>query len=119
MCIPASLHDSLRARLDRLPIAQAVAQLGAAIGREFSYGLLRAVCGLEETTLHHGLQQLVEAELVYQTGAPPHAQYRFQHALIQDTAYHSLLRTTRQDYQGRIARALRAVDGRLAKLAAV
>ena len=115
MCIPTTLHDSLRARLDRLPTAQAVAQLGATIGREFSYALLRAVCGLEEVTLHHGLQQLVEADLVCQTGMPPHAQYRFKHALIQDTAYQSLLRSTRTDYQSRIARALQAVDGRLAE----
>ena len=118
-CIPATLHDSLRARLDRLPTAQTVAQLGSAIGREFSYGLLRAVCGLEEATLRYGLQQLVEAELVRQTGAPPHAQYRFQHALIRDTAYQSLLRTTRADYQSRIARALQTTDGWLAEPALI
>ena len=91
LAIPATLHDSLMARLDRLGAAKGVAQLGATIGRQFAYELLQAVSPLDEATLQQGLRQLVEAELVYQRGAPPQATYTFKHALIQDAAYQSLL----------------------------
>src|SRR4030095_13955970 len=101
--IPATLHDSLMARLDRLAMVKAVAQLGATIGRTFAYELLQAVSLLDEGTLQQGLRQLVEAELVYQRGVPPHSTYTFKHALIQDAAYQSLLRSTRQQYHHRLA----------------
>jgi predicted ATPase len=104
--IPATLHDSLMARLDRLGTGEQVAQLGATLGWEFSYEVLRAIAALEDTTLQHGLQQLVEAELVYQRGLPPDARYSFKHALIQDTAYQSLLKSTRQQYHRQIAQVL-------------
>jgi class 3 adenylate cyclase/predicted ATPase len=104
--IPATLHDSLMARLDRLGPAKEIAQLGATIGREFRYELLHAVSPLDEATLQHGLKQLVEAELVYQRGLAPQAHYFFKHALIQDTAYQSLLKSTRQQYHRQIAQVL-------------
>jgi class 3 adenylate cyclase/predicted ATPase len=106
LAIPATLHDSLMARLDRLATVKNVAQLGATIGRTFAYELLQAVSPLDEATLQHGLRQLVEAELVYQQGVPPQATYTFKHALIQDAAYQSLLRSTRQQYHQRIAQVL-------------
>jgi tetratricopeptide (TPR) repeat protein len=108
LAIPATLHDSLMARLDRLATVKTVAQLGATIGRTFAYELLRAVAPLDEATLQHGLRQLVEAELVYQRGVAPQATYIFKHALIQDTAYQSLLKSTRQQYHLRIAQVLAA-----------
>ncbi len=104
--IPASLHDSLIARLDRLASAKAVAQLAAMLGREFSYELLHAVTPFDKRGLSEALAQLVDAELVYQRGAPPHATYSFKHALIHDAAYHSLLKSTRQQYHQRIAQVL-------------
>src|SRR5713101_2675176 len=82
--IPATLHDALMARLDRLATAKEIAQLGATLGREFSYELLQAISPLDEATLQKGLSQLVEAELLYQRGLPPQARYIFKHALIQD-----------------------------------
>ena len=106
--IPATLHDSLMARLDRLATAKEVAQLGATIGREFPYDLLYALSPLDDITLQHALQQLVDAELVYQTGLPPDAQYNFKHALVQDTAYQSLLKSTRQHLHQQIAQVLEA-----------
>ena len=106
LAIPTTLHDSLMARLDRLAPVKVVAQLGATIGRQFSYALFRAVSPLDETTLQQGLHQLVEAELVYQQGSPPQATYTFKHALIQDAAYQSLLRSTRQQFHQRIAQVL-------------
>ena len=108
LAIPATLHDSLMARLDRLATVKALAQLGATLGREFAYALLQAVSPWEERTLQQGLHQLVEAEFLYQQGLPPQATYRFKHALIQDTAYQSLLRSTRQQYHQRIAQVLEA-----------
>jgi class 3 adenylate cyclase/predicted ATPase len=104
--IPATLQDSLMARLDRLATVKAVAQLGATIGRMFAYELMQAVSPLDEATLQQGLRQLVEAELVYQRGVPPQATYTFKHALIQDAAYQSLLKSTRQQYHQRIAQTL-------------
>ena len=106
LAIPATLHDSLMARLDRLTTVKALAQLGATLGREFSYELLRAVAPWDEATLRRGLQQLVEAEFLYQRGLPPQATYLFKHALIQDAAYQALLKSTRQQYHQRIAQVL-------------
>ena len=106
--IPETLQDSLMARLDRLGGAKQVAQLGAAIGREFPYTLLEAVAPLTEAALREGLGRLVEAELVYQRGLPPKATYTFKHALVQDTAYQSLLVSHRVELHGRIADALEA-----------
>src|SRR5262245_32917885 len=106
--IPATLHDSLMARLDRLAAVKAMAQLGATLGREFSYALLQAVSPWDEETLRRGLHQLVAAEFLYQQGLPPEATYRFKHALIRDAAYQSLLRSTRQQYHQRIAQAVEA-----------
>jgi predicted ATPase len=79
-----------------LAAVKGLAQLGATLGREFSYDLLHAVAPWEEDTLHRGLQQLVAPEFLYQQGLPPQATYRFKHALIQDAAYQSLLKSTRQ-----------------------
>jgi predicted ATPase len=106
LAIPATLHDSLMARLDRLATVKTLAQLGATLGREFSYALLQALSPWDEETLQRGLHQLVEAEFLYQRGLPPHATYLFKHALIQDTAYQSLLKSTRQQYHQRIAQVL-------------
>ena len=106
--IPATLHDSLMARLDRLMTGKVIAQLGAAIGRQFAYDLLHTVSQLDEATLQRELRRLVEAEIVYQRGVPPQATYTFKHALIQDAAYESLLKSTRQQYHQRIAEVLEA-----------
>jgi predicted ATPase/class 3 adenylate cyclase len=106
--IPATLHDSLMARLDRLATVKTVAQLGATIGRTFAFELLQAVAPLDEAALQQGLRQLVEAELVYQRGVASRATYIFKHALIQDAAYQSLLKSTRQQYHQRIAQVLEA-----------
>ena len=84
LAIPATLHDSLMARLDRLATIKGLAQLGATLGREFSYELLQAIAPWDEATLRGGLHQLVEAEFLYQQGLPPQATYVFKHALIQD-----------------------------------
>jgi class 3 adenylate cyclase/predicted ATPase len=108
LAIPTTLHDSLMARLDRLASVKSLAQLGATLGREFSYELLQAVSLWDEDTVHRGLHELVAAEFLYQQGLPPHATYRFKHALIQDAAYQSVLRSTRQQYHQRIAQALEA-----------
>jgi class 3 adenylate cyclase/predicted ATPase len=101
--IPASLHESLMARLDRLPTVREVAQLGAVLGREFAYEMLRAIAAIDEPRLRDGLGRLVEAELLYQRGRPPRSRYIFKHALIQDAAYQSLLRRTRQQYHRQVA----------------
>jgi predicted ATPase len=106
--IPATLHDALMARLDRLPAAKAVAQLGAVLGREFAYALIQALMPLDEASLQARLGQLVAAELLYQRGRPPHATYIFKHALIQDAAYQSLLKSTRQQVHQQVAQALEA-----------
>ncbi|MSP12518.1 MAG: adenylate/guanylate cyclase domain-containing protein [Chloroflexi bacterium] len=106
LAIPATLQDSLLARLDRLASIKEVAQLAAAIGREFSYELLQAVSPLDAASLQAGLGRLVDAEMLYQRGAPPQASYTFKHALIQDAAYQSLLKSRRQIYHQRIAQAL-------------
>ena len=106
LTIPATLQDALMARLDRLAEGKTVAQLGAVLGRTFASALLRAVAQLDELALGRGLMQLVQAEVLYQRGVPPHATYTFKHALVQDTAYQSLLRSTRQQYHQRTAQVL-------------
>ncbi len=106
LAIPATLQDSLMARLDRLVTAKGVAQYAAVIGRQFAYELLQAVSQLDGPMLNHELGRLVEAEIVYQRGLPPQATYTFKHALIQDAAYGSLLKSTRQQYHYRIAQLL-------------
>ena len=106
--IPATLHDSLMARLDRLSSVRLVAQIGAAIGREFPYGLLRSVCRIPDDELQAALVRLVSSELVFQRGTPPEAVYRFKHALVQDAAHDSLLRSSRQQLHAQIADALEA-----------
>ena len=106
LAIPNTLHDSLMARLDRLSTTKALAQLGAAIGREFSFALVKAVSPWSDAELTEGLRRLVAAEFLYQQGTPPEAVYRFKHALIQDAAYQSLLKSTRQRHHQRIAAAI-------------
>jgi class 3 adenylate cyclase/predicted ATPase len=106
LAIPATLQDTLMARLDQLASAKAVAQLGATIGREFTYELLRAVAPMDELELWRSLVQLVRAEVLYQRGALPQATYLFKHALIQEAAYQSLLKSTRQQYHQRIVEVL-------------
>jgi predicted ATPase len=107
LAVPATLHASLLGRLDRLgPSAKTVAQVGAAIGRDFSHELLAAAAPLAEPELQEALRRLVEAGLVFQRGAPPTAEYLFKHALVQDTAYSTLLRGPRQALHRRIAEAL-------------
>jgi predicted ATPase len=108
LAIPVTLHDSLLARLDRLGGAKGLAQLGATLGHEFSYTLLHAVAPWDEETIRRELQQLVMAELLYQRGLPPQATYIFKHALIQEVAYQSLLKRTRQQYHQHIAQVLEA-----------
>jgi len=104
--IPDTLQDSLMARLDQMNTAKEVAQLGAVLGREFSYEMLRAIASQDDETVQASLAQLVEAELLYQRGRPPRARYMFKHALIQDAAYASLLKSVRQRVHQQIARLL-------------
>jgi predicted ATPase len=105
VAIPTTLHASLMARLDRLVSVRQVAQVGAALGRQFSHELLHAAAEMPERQLNDALEQLVRAELLFRRGAPPNAQYTFKHALVQDVAYASLLRANRQQLHARIARA--------------
>jgi predicted ATPase len=107
LAIPSTLQDSLMARLDRLAAVKEIAQIGAAIGREFAYALLGAVVGRDEPTLRSALAQLEDSELVFRLGAPPDARYAFKHALVQDTAYESLLKSRRQILHRKIADTLR------------
>jgi predicted ATPase len=104
--IPASLADSLMARLDRLSAAKEVAQRASVLGREFGYPLLSAMAGMDEAALRHGLGCLVDAEILFVRGEPPAATYTFKHALIQETAYQSLLKRTRQQLHARAAQVL-------------
>jgi class 3 adenylate cyclase/predicted ATPase len=106
LAIPATLQDSLMARLDRLAPVREIAQIGAAIGREFSYSLIEAVAPLKGQALQDALRQLTTSELIYARGSPPEASYIFKHALVQDTAYSTLLRSRRQRIHADIARAL-------------
>jgi TolB-like protein/class 3 adenylate cyclase/predicted ATPase len=107
LAVPTTLHASLLGRLDRLgPVAKNVAQVGAAIGHDFSHELLAAAVQLAEPELQEALHRLVEAGLVFQRGMPPAAEYLFKHALVQDTAYSTLLRGPRRALHQRIAEAL-------------
>jgi class 3 adenylate cyclase/tetratricopeptide (TPR) repeat protein len=109
LAIPSTLQDSLMARLDRLAPVKGIAQIGAAIGREFSYRLLEAVSPIGGPALQDALDQLMAAELLYRRGAPPDSTYVFKHALVQDTAYATLLKSRRQLLHQRIAEAIRDV----------
>ena len=104
--VPASLHDTLMARLDRVPGVKEVAQVAACIGREFAYPLLAAVSPLPEPGLRAALDRLAAAELVFNRGEPPEASYAFKHALVREAAHESLLKSRRQQLHARIARAL-------------
>ena len=110
LAIPTTLQGSLLARLDRLSTTREVAQIGAAIGREFSYELLAAVAGLLEAELQAALSQLEAAGLVFRRGNPPEAVYSFKHALVQDAAHDSLLKSRRQQLHARIAAAIEQHD---------
>ena len=103
VAIPDTLQDSLMARLDQLHGAKDIAQLGAVLGREFTFAMLQALASHDEATLRAGLDQLVEAELLYQRGRPPRARYVFKHALVRDTAYQSLLKRSCQDLHRQVA----------------
>ncbi|MBV8090394.1 MAG: adenylate cyclase, partial [Alphaproteobacteria bacterium] len=113
LAIPTSLHGLLMARLDRLGSVRHVAQIGAAFGRWFRYTSLRTVAGIPEDELQASLARLVASELVFQSGTPPDAIYTFKHALVQDAAYSSLLRSVRQELHGRIAEALETLSPEL------
>ena len=106
LAVPASLHASLMARLDRLGPAKEIAQIGAAIGREFSHALLAAVARKPEAELGSALDRLIAAGLLFRQGVPPHATYLFKHALVQDAAYGTLLREPRRALHTRIAETL-------------
>jgi class 3 adenylate cyclase/predicted ATPase len=106
LAVPASLHASLMARLDRLGAAKELAQVGAAIGREFSHAVLSAVVSKPEQQLASALDRLVQAGLLFRQGLPPHATYLFKHALVQDAAYGTLLREPRRALRARIAETL-------------
>jgi predicted ATPase/class 3 adenylate cyclase len=106
LAVPASLHASLMARLDRLGSAKEVAQIGAVIGREFSHALLAAVARKEEAALQAALDRLTGAGLLFRQGTPPHATYLFKHGLVQDAAYSTLLRERRRRLHARIAEVL-------------
>ena len=105
--VPPTLQQSLAARLDRLGEAREVAQIGAVLGRDFAYELLRDVAGLDESALQPALERLTKVDLLFVEGAPPQANYRFKHALIQDAAYDSLLKNRRQALHRRAAELLR------------
>jgi predicted ATPase len=108
LAIPATLHDSLTARLDRLSPVKEVAQIGATIGREFAYELLTAVASSSEAELQDALNQLVDSEMIFARGSPPLATYTFKHALVRDAAYSTLLRAKRQQIHAKIARVIEA-----------
>jgi hypothetical protein len=105
--IPPTLQQSLTARLDRLGPAREVAQIGAVIGRDFSYSLLRAVAEMTDAPLQTALERLAEADILLVQGVSPESDYRFKHALIQDAAYENLLKSRRQVLHRRIAEILR------------
>ncbi len=106
LALPSTLKDSLMSRLDRLPLAEKVMPVGAAIGRRFSHRVLAAVTGLEDTVLVPALNQLVDAELLFQRGEPPDATYTFKHALVQDVAYESVLKSRMRGLHARIAKTI-------------
>src|ERR1700677_2336515 len=115
LAVPASLHASLMARLDRLGSAKEVAQIGAAIGREFSHALLAAVVRRPEAELTSALERLTAAGLLFRQGVPPHATYLFKHALVQDAAYGTLLREPRRALHACIAETLESQFGDIAE----
>ena len=115
LAVPASLHASLMARLDRLGSAKEVAQIGAAIGREFSHALLAAVVRQPEVELGSALDRLIAAGLLFRQGVPPHATYLFKHALVQDAAYGTLLREPRRALHARIAETLESQFAEIAE----
>ena len=115
VAVPASLHASLMARLDRLGAAKEVAKIGAAIGREFSHALLASVMRQPEPELGSALDRLIAAGLLFRQGVPPHASYLFKHALVQDAAYGMLLREPRRTLHARIAETL---ESQFAEIAA-
>ena len=106
LAIPTSLNASLLARLDRLAPAREVAQIGAALGRQFSHELISAVAPMPQQQVDDALSQLVSAELIFRRGTPPDAEYTFKHALVQDAAYSTLLRSRRQQIHARIVQVL-------------
>jgi predicted ATPase len=111
LAIPATLHASLIARLDRLgPVAKEVGQIGAVLGREFGYELIEAVAQRPAPELRLGLDRLVEARLLFCRGLAPQSSYLFKHALVQDAAYGTLLRARRQELHGRVATALSGIS---------
>lgn len=114
LTIPTTLQDSLVARLDRLSHVKGVAQLGAALGREFPYGLLQALSPLREASLQDALCQLVDAEILHQHGAPPRATYVFKHALLQEAAYGTMLKSKRREVHGKIVLALQETSPEVA-----
>jgi class 3 adenylate cyclase/predicted ATPase len=114
VAVPDSLHASLMSRLDRLGSAKAVAQIGAAIGREFSHALLASVAGKSEAELNAALERLVAAGLLFRQGVAPNATYQFNHALVQDAAYGALLRDQRRAIHARIAETLEGQFGEIA-----
>ncbi len=114
--IPESLQDSLMGRLDRLGGAKEVAQVGATIGRDFSYQLIRSVTELSDSELESHLERLVDADVVYQRGLPPDSTYTFKHALIRDSAYEALLKAQRKQLHGKIASVLEREFGQLAQM---
>jgi class 3 adenylate cyclase/predicted ATPase len=105
--IPPTLQHSLTARIDRLGPARELAQIGAVIGRDFSYAILRTVTGMEDVALQAALDRLAEADVLLVQGLPPESEYRFKHALIQDAAYENLLKSRRQALHRRVGEALR------------
>src|SRR5580693_518112 len=113
LAVPASLHASLMARLDRLGAAKEVAQIGAAIRREFSHALLAAVARKPEAELGSALDRLLAAGLLFRQGVPPHANYLFKHALVRDAAYGTLLREPRRELHARI---VQIVEGQFAEI---
>jgi tetratricopeptide (TPR) repeat protein len=115
LAVPASLHASLMARLDRLGVAKEVAQIGAAIGREFSHALLAAVVRKPEVELGSALDRLIGAGLLFRQGVPPHASYLFKHALVQDAAYGALLRESRRALHARIAETIESQFAEIAE----
>jgi predicted ATPase len=104
--IPATLQQSLAARLDRLGEAREIAQMGAVVGREFTYRLLQAITALPEFELNAALEKLIDADLLFVDGIAPASSYRFKHALIQEAAYESMLRSRRRDIHAEIASSL-------------
>ena len=115
LSVPASLHASLMARLDRLGPAKEVAQIGAAIGREFSHALLAAVTRKPEGELVSALDRLIAAGLLFRQGVPPHASYLFKHALVQDAAHGTLLGEPRRALHARIAETLESKFAEIAE----